>query len=117
MCECETVLSGLRVGVYACTVLCNFLRLAWLLIYSHRSVNAPPSFNASPPVTDTEDDLESHRSTIVSTSTRADKKQGPSGFELESSQYMGIDAVKKLKTHYTINRVYNTMSELLGEIF
>ena len=66
-------------------------------------------------MTDSEDDLESHRSTIVSTSTRADRKQGPSGFELENSEYMGIDAVKKLKTHYTINRVCNAKNKLLIE--
>lgn len=71
------------------------------------SINPPPSFHATPPVTDTEDDMESHRSTVVSSSTRTlpQKKQTPSNFELESSQYMGIDAVKKLRLHYTINRV------------
>ncbi len=70
-----------------------------------RSMNPPVSFTTSPPVTDTEDDLESHKSTIVSTSTVGRRKQGPSNSELESSQYMGIDAVKKLRSHYTINRV------------
>jgi len=28
-----------------------------------------------------------------------------SGFNLETSQYMGIDAVKKLRLHYNINKV------------
>ena len=69
-----------------------------------RSINPPLSFHATPPVTDTEDDIESHRSTIVS-STLPQKKQTPSNFELETSQYMGLDAVKKLRLHYTINRV------------
>jgi len=67
-------------------------------------MNAPTSFKSSPPLSETEDDdMESHRSTVVSTSTRRNKK--PTQFDIESAQYMGIDAVKKLRTHYTINRV------------
>ncbi len=60
--------------------------------------------------TDTEDDLESHHSTVVSVSTTGARNQGPSNFQLESSQYMGIDAVKKLRTHYIINRVSLSLS-------
>jgi len=32
-------------------------------------------------------------------------KEAASGFNLETSQYMGIDAVKKLRLHYNINKV------------
>ena len=63
---------------------------------------------------DTEDDIESdvitdigsYQSATVSTSTQPSKKKGPSNFELESSHYMGIDAVKKLRMHYNVNKVY-----------
>ena len=62
---------------------------------------------------DTEDDIESEvttdvesrQSMAVSTSTRPSKKKGASNLELESSHYMGIDAVKKLRMHYNVNKV------------
>ncbi|XP_064382815.1 uncharacterized protein LOC135331544 [Halichondria panicea] len=82
-------------------------------VRSEISMNPPVSYTTSPPVTDAEDDLESHRSTIVSTSTVGQRKQGPSNFELESSQYMGIDAVKKLRSHYTINKIIARAAESL----
>ena len=78
----------------------------------------------SPPATprarsETEDDYEcSERtttdidSTTISRSTaftastaQTSKKKGPSNFELDSSHYMGIDAVKKLRMHYNVNKV------------
>lgn len=72
----------------------------------------------SPPATplaksDTEDDFESEittdvdsrQGTSISTSTQPSKRKGPSNFELESSHYMGIDAVKKLRMHYNVNKV------------
>ena len=51
-------------------------------------------------------DSESVRTT-TSTTTRVSrvKGQGPTSFELESARYMGIDAIKKLKAHFNINRV------------
>lgn len=62
---------------------------------------------------DTEDDIESEvttdvesrQSMAVSTSTRPSKKKGASNLELESFHYMGIDAVKKLRMHYNVNKV------------
>lgn len=62
---------------------------------------------------DTEDDIESevttdvesHRSTVVSTSTRLSKKKGAMNLELDSCHYIGIDAVKKLRMHYNVNKV------------
>ena len=79
----------------------------------------------SPPATprarsETEDDYESRsertttdidsttvsRSTAITASTaQPSRKKGPSSFELDSSHYMGIDAVKKLRMHYNVNKV------------
>ena len=50
-------------------------------------------------------DIESHRSAAVSASTRLSKKKGAMNLELDSCHYIGIDAVKKLRMHYTVNKV------------
>lgn len=65
---------------------------------------------------ETEDEIESSErittdvdSTTISKSTAitssTTKKKGPSNFELDNSHYMGIDAVKKLRMHYNVNKV------------
>ena len=86
-------------------------------LFSFRSYASPT--RVSPPATprarsETEDDYETtdadsttvSRSTAFTTSTaQPSKKKGPSSFELDSSHYMGIDAVKKLRMHYNVNKV------------
>lgn len=88
--------------------------------FSFRSYANPTI--VSPPATprarsETEDDYETtdvdstsvSRSTAFTTSTaQPSKKKGPSSFELDSSHYMGIDAVKKLRMHYNVNKVLRT---------
>jgi hypothetical protein len=90
-----------------------------LIIYnfSFRSYASPTTISplATPRArSETEDDYETtevdsttvSRSTAFTTSTAQPSKQkGPSNFELDSSHYMGIDAVKKLRMHYNVNKV------------
>ena len=56
-------------------------------------------------------DMDSRLGTSVSTATQASKKKGPSSFDLDSSHYMGIDAVKKLRMHYNVNKVCQIVKE------
>lgn len=85
-------------------------------LFSFRSYAGPTT--VSPPATprarsETEDDYETTdadsttvgTSTAFTTSTAQPSKKGPSSFELDSSHYMGIDAVKKLRMHYNVNKV------------
>lgn len=102
------------------TVSTSLMQLYFISSFSFRSYASP--MTVSPPATprarsETEDDYESSttadvdsttisRSTAFTTSTaQTSKKKGPSNFELESSHYMGIDAVKKLRMHYNVNKV------------
>ena len=89
-------------------------------LFSFRSYASP--ITVSPPATprarsETEDDFETtdvdsttvSRSIAFTTSTAQPstrKQKGPSSFELDSSHYMGIDAVKKLRMHYNVNKVH-----------
>lgn len=47
-------------------------------------------------------DVESHKSTSTRTSS---KRKDPTSFEMESSRYMGYDAVKRIRFHYAVNKV------------
>lgn len=54
-------------------------------------------------------DMDSRMSTSISTTTQPSKKKGTSSFELDTSHTMGIDAVKKLRMHYNVNKVINVV--------
>lgn len=84
------------------------------------TVTSASSYAATSTVkSDTEEDVESELTTdmdsrlgtSVSTATQASKKKGPSSFDLDSSHYMGIDAVKKLRMHYNVNKVCQIVKE------
>ena len=71
----------------------------------------------------TSSDVESNRSMPVSLSSMQvsmKENSGPAAaatqfnFELENSQTMGIDAVKRLRQNYTINKVRISLLTLLG---